>query len=398
MSLLEKINRRCFNFVHLNNLVYNTCWEDPRLDREALQLTADDSVVVITSAGCNALDYVLAGAGRVDAVDMNPRQNALLELKATAIRQLDFDTFFNMFGRGTLPDGESIYREALRPQMSPFAQRYWDRFINFFAGSGWRRSFYFRGSAGTLARAVNTYVDKVVRIRPVLEAAFAAPDLATQAEIYHRELKPKFWKPFLRWLLRRNLTLSMLGVPAAQREQLELSFPGGIGQFVEDSIAAVFAELPLHDNYFWRVYLTGEYTPDCCPEYLKRENFDRLKAGLIDRLHWHTNSVLKFLEQHDQPVTRFVLLDHMDWLHGALHEALVGEWQAIVERAAPNARILWRSGGLKTPFVDRVPVTVGGTQTRVGELLTYHTELAERLHPLDRVHTYGSFFIADLNR
>jgi S-adenosylmethionine-diacylglycerol 3-amino-3-carboxypropyl transferase len=398
MSLLEKINRRCFNFVHLNNLVYNTCWEDPRLDREALQLTGDDELLVITSAGCNALDYVLAGAGRVYAVDMNPRQNALLELKATAIRQLDYAKFFEMFGHGRLADGEAVYRDALRPNLTPPAQRYWDRFINFFAGSGWRRSFYFRGTAGTFARAVNTYVDKVVRVRDTLDAAFAAPDLETQAEIYHRQLKPKFWKPFLRWLLRRNLTLSMLGVPVAQREQLEQSFSGGIAQFVEDSIAAVFAELPLKDNYFWRVYLTGEYTPECCPEYLKRDNFDRLKAGLIDNLSWHTDSVQGFLEQHDRPISRFVLLDHMDWLHGALYEGLVGEWQAIVDRSAPKSRILWRSGGLKTPFVDTVPVEIEGCRGQVGELLTYHTELAERLHTQDRVHTYGSFFIADLTK
>jgi hypothetical protein len=32
----------------------------------------------------------------------------------------------------------------------------------------------------------------------------------------------------------------------------------------------------------------------------------------------------------------------------------------------------------------------------VGELLRYDHELAHRLHPLDRVHTYGSFHIAHL--
>lgn len=398
MSLLEKINRRCFNFVHLHNLVYNTCWEDPRLDREALQLTGQDELVVITSAGCNALDYILGGAGRVHAVDMNPRQNALLELKATAIRALDYETFFDMFGRGTLPKCESVYRDTLRAQLSPPAQRYWDKFINFFSGTGWRNKFYFRGTAGTFARAINTYVDKVVRVRDDLDAALNAPSLDIQADIYHRRLKPKFWRPFLRWILRRNLTLSMLGVPAAQRQQLEISFPGGIAQFVEDSIEAVFAKLPLRDNYFWRVYLTGEYTPECCPEYLKRENFERLKSGLLDRLAWHTNSVQGFLEQHDRPVTHFVLLDHMDWLHGALYQGLVGEWQAIVDRAAPGARLLWRSGGTSTPFVDRVPVRIDDRKLQVGELLTYHPALADRLHPLDRVHTYGSFMVADLNK
>ena len=90
-------SERVFRFVHGNNLVYNTCWEDPRLDREALQLDSTDNVLVITSAGCNALDYVLNEPHHVYAVDMNPRQNALLELKLAGIRHLDFETFFDIF-------------------------------------------------------------------------------------------------------------------------------------------------------------------------------------------------------------------------------------------------------------------------------------------------------------
>ena len=81
MRLADWFNVRMFNMVHGNNLVYNTCWEDPRLDRIALGLGSDDNVMVITSAGCNALDYALEAPKNVFAVDMNPRQNALLELK-----------------------------------------------------------------------------------------------------------------------------------------------------------------------------------------------------------------------------------------------------------------------------------------------------------------------------
>ena len=60
-----------FNMVHGRNLVYNTCWEDPRLDRVALELGPNDNVLVITSAGCNALDYALDAPNSVHAVDMN---------------------------------------------------------------------------------------------------------------------------------------------------------------------------------------------------------------------------------------------------------------------------------------------------------------------------------------
>lgn len=34
----EWLSGRMFQFVHSRNLVYNTCWEDPRLDRIALAL------------------------------------------------------------------------------------------------------------------------------------------------------------------------------------------------------------------------------------------------------------------------------------------------------------------------------------------------------------------------
>ena len=61
MSVFDWVSGRVFKFVHGNNLVYNTCWEDPRLDRVALQIGPRDSVLVITSAGCNALDYALTG-------------------------------------------------------------------------------------------------------------------------------------------------------------------------------------------------------------------------------------------------------------------------------------------------------------------------------------------------
>ncbi len=91
----------------------------------------------------------------------------------------------------------------------------------------------------------------------------------------------------------------------------------------------------MKDNYFWRVYMNGEYSRDCCPEYLKAENFSTLKNGLVDRVSTHTDSVQGFLEKHDGTISRFILLDHMDWLSDQFFPLLESEWQAIVDRAAP---------------------------------------------------------------
>ena len=130
MPVKEWINRRVFTTVHGNNLVYNTCWEDPRLDRVALESRPTDNVLVITSAGCNALDYALAGPNHVYAVDMNPRQNALLELKLAAIRHLEYEDFFRMFGEGSIAGCPGRFETGLR-RICPRSQQYWQHRIRF---------------------------------------------------------------------------------------------------------------------------------------------------------------------------------------------------------------------------------------------------------------------------
>ena len=394
MKVGDWISGRVFQLVHGHNLVYNTCWEDPRLDRQAMELSSKDDVLVITSAGCNTLDYVLDEPNHVYAVDMNPRQNALLELKKAAIRNLDYGTFFQLFGQGHFAPIRSVYANSLRRELSPWSQQYWDRWIRFFENPN--RPFYFRGTSGIFARLINMYIDRVVHLRPVIDDLLASETVEQQREIYDHQVRQQLWTRPLRFAMRRDATLSLLGVPRAQRFQVERNYEGGIVQFIQDCLDAVFSYLPIADNYFWRVYITGRYTPDCCPEYLKEENFHRLKNGLLDRISVHTNSVQGFLEENDVSISRYVLLDHMDWLSTYRYAWLESEWQAILDRAAPETRILWRSGGLQTDYVNRVAVIREGQKAQLGELLNYNTDLAAELHPRDRVHTYGSFYIADL--
>ncbi len=393
MSIFDWMSRRIFNTVHRNNLVYNTCWEDPRLDREALEIGPSDAILVITSAGCNALDYALCGPAHVYAVDMNPRQNALLDLKRAGIRSLEFDDFFRMFGEGRLPGAKRIYEQKLRALLPEWSRGFWDAKIKWFDHP--TRSFYFRGTSGLFARLAKLYTDRVIKVRPHLEALLEAGSLDEQRAIYERHVRDNF-SGFLKFLLNRDTTMSMLGVPLAQRRQIEATYSGDLARFIQDCIEGAFVKLPMKDNYFWRLYINGRYTRACCPEYLVADNFERLKEGLVDRVSTHTASVQAFLEGHQGSISRYVLLDHMDWLSDHFFPLLESEWQAIVNRAAPNARAIWRSGGFNTDFVQEVRVNVDGRTRRTKELLHFHTDLAKRLHERDRVHTYGSFAIADI--
>ena len=80
----------------------------------------------------------------------------------------------------------------------------------------------------------------------------------------------------------------------------------------------------------------------------------------MDRITTHTCTVTEFLNRNPEPISRFVLLDHMDWLSTFGHQLLQEEWQAIVDHAAPESRIIWRSGGINIDYVDPVKVRIGG--------------------------------------
>jgi S-adenosylmethionine-diacylglycerol 3-amino-3-carboxypropyl transferase len=392
LTLRDRLDQNVFNALYARSLIYNTCWEDPAVDRRALKLGADDTLLVISSAGCNALDYALDGPARIHAVDANPRQNALLELKIAAIRRLEFEDCFALFGEGYHPRFAELYRGSLRGELSEFARAWWDR------NGGWFTSplgsFYYHGLAGLVARGFRGYF----RMRPKLaedaQALFAAADLETQRRIYDQRIAPALWTPAMKWVLGRQLTLSLLGVPHPQRRLVQAQHPDGVAGFIREAIEYVFRQLPVADNYFWRVYLEGRYTRECCPEYLKPDNFQALKNGLVDRIKTHTCTVTEFLHETRRPVSRFVLLDHMDWMSSYHPSALVEEWNAILGRARAGARILLRSAHADPAFLNWV--RVGHERRRLDDALHIDRGLAARLHRDDRVHTYAGFMIADV--
>ena len=108
----------------------------------------------------------------------------------------------------------------------------------------------------------------------------------------------------------------------------------------------------------------------------------------------HTDTVTVLLRQQQEPVDRFVLLDHLDWMDGRDPVALEEEWTELRRCAQPGARVLFRSAHRQPPFLRTL--RVGPRREPVGVWLDFRTELAEDLHRRDRVHTYASFHVAEV--
>ncbi len=385
-TITQRLSTATFNYIHRSNLVYNTCWEDPRCDRQLLDLQQDSKVVMITSAGCNSLDYLLDNPAEIHCVDMNPRQNALLNLKMAAFdKQSSHGDLFDMFGHGKHQSSEAFYQEVLRPQLSPSVQRYWDKNINFFNGKGIRKSFYHHGTSGVFAWFFSKYTKHERKVFEKIEQMISAKTLEEQKDLY-QELEPKLFNHFIKWVMNRHLVMCMLGVPQAQQELFDKKFEHGALGFIKQCLQKVFTQIPVNDNYFWRVYINGSYSKDCCPNYLLPEHFENIHSQR-NQIKTYDTTVSDFLIQNPNEYSHYVLLDHQDWLAHHYPKALEEEWKLILENSRKGTKILLRSASEQVDFFPSF----------VKENVTFEKEKTSQTHQLDRVGTYASVYLGVVN-
>ncbi|MBO6524067.1 MAG: BtaA family protein [Balneolaceae bacterium] len=334
------LSKLWFNFIHSNFLVYNICWEDSDVDRHLLQINADTSLLTITSAGCNVLNYLLDNPKSVHCVDINPKQTALLDLKVALIKHGNYELFFSFFGDGKTEQFNSGYQQV-RDSLSPVSKSFWDKHIHYFRPNG--KGLFYHGGSGLFARFLNRAIDKK-GIRKLVNQILCEDSKDQRKELLE-EIKEKLWSGPEQNLWKSSFILSLAGVPKSQREAI-----GDINEFMKEVLYHIFVAQKPNNNYFWRVYLKGKFTQNCCPDYLKEKNFALLKSN-IEKLHISTGGIHEFLETSTHNFTHVVLLDYMDWLVGHNESQLKKDWKRILSQTNTGPNILFRTAYANADFL-----------------------------------------------
>jgi S-adenosylmethionine-diacylglycerol 3-amino-3-carboxypropyl transferase len=379
---IDRLRDWIFQKVHANNLVYNTCWEDPRCDRELMNFQSDSEIVMITSAGCNALAYLLDEPAQINCIDVNPRQNSLLQLKLAVFRNSSFEELFSLFGDGKHKDFSSLYKGKLIDYLPDFAREYWDSHTHYFSGKGIRKSFYHYGTSGTFAWMASRYLKTNKKLNKSVQALLSSQTLEEQTAHYLK-VEQRIINNIVEWLVNRHLTMSMVGVPRSQQELFVTQYERGALGYIQECLRKVFTERPVKDNYFWRLYMNGAYTRDCCPAYLEEQNFASLQAQ-VDKVKTNNMTMANFLKENPGQYSHYILLDHQDWLAANDVDALEEEWRLILDNSRPGTRILLRSAASEVDFFPDF----------VKKAVEFEQEVTASTHQKDRVGTYASVYMA----
>ena len=355
-------------------ILYSQAWEDPDCDREGLAIGPEDDVLAVGASGDNALAFVLAGARSVTAIDFNPNQNHLLELKLAALEALDPPDLHAFLGvRGHA--GRAFFYRLLRPALSPAAREFWDEQPALIE-RGVIHVGRFEGFLGLFRR----YALRLVHRRRTTARLLEARTLEEQRAFYHERWDTRAWRTLFRVFFSRYL-IGRLGRDPAFFKYVEVD---QVGETFRRRCEHALCDLPLRENWFIEYILTGTYK-QAFPPYLRPENQAALRQRARAALRLEVGSFEEFLpRQAESSYSGFYLSDIFEWMS---EEAFAALLRQFIRVSRPGGRLTWRN--LLVPRVR---------PAGLDDLLTVDEPLSRRLHEQDRSFVYGNFVVATVKK
>jgi S-adenosylmethionine-diacylglycerol 3-amino-3-carboxypropyl transferase len=335
-----------FAQIPLDRLRYSLVWEGHNTLYQALDLRPDDHALIITSAGCNALNALLAGSRQVTAIDLNPVQNQLLWLKMHAITHHPAAVLRGLLGL----DGAAAVAaaaKALEATLAPEVYACWAAYL----------AEHPRGLmlAGQLENYVTGFVPTLAaewqaRLRHLLTFSTVAEQNAYFEQVLDQ---PAFRAQFVAYFDAANLSKGR--DPRLFRYATE----AGGATFYERLRRQLHQQLA-RDNFFFRFLFFGpKNLPEAIlPPCYQAAHHARLRARL-GRLHLVTGEASEFLlSEAGRDVTKASLSNIFEYVSPAEFRRVS---RALAARPGPLRLVFWNllqaQATRRTAAVPLLPAT-----------------------------------------
>jgi len=384
--------------------IYAFTWEDTRVDERLLKLGSDDVVLAITSAGDNILSYALQSPARIHAVDLNPTQNHLLELKVASYSALSYEDFWKIFGEGKHLDFRSLLTTKLSPHLSSRAFQYWLANAHIFAAA--RGGGLYDTGGSKHAIRVFRWISHIFGCRGAIRAVLQAKTLNEQREIWHARVRPALLSRLVSGLVvsQESFLWAALGVPKNQLAMIEADYAesdavrAGVAKntrshavwhYMVNTLDPMVENTHIAaDNPYYHVCLAGRFSRTCHPDYLAAQAHARLsRPGALDGLRIHTDEIEEVIARlAPGSLTVAVVMDSMDWFDatGPGSQAANRQISKLNRALRMGGRVLLRSSGLAPWYIAEFE-RLGFGAKRVGHRVPGTC--------IDRVNMYASCWI-----
>jgi S-adenosylmethionine-diacylglycerol 3-amino-3-carboxypropyl transferase len=319
------------NQVQLSKLIFTHNWEDPAVEESAFNLKPGATIFTITSGGCNAIGMLRFTPKIIYALDINPAQNWLMELKQAAFRQLSYPELLGFIGIRKEKRRWEMY-SALQSQVSAEARNFWENHKNII-----ERGIFMNGRYERFTKLAGALI-RLLQGKKRTENFFRCNSLEEQADFYHRHWDNRRWRLIFRLMFNKK-RLAKRGLNADY-----FHFDDGSASFSESfyrRAAHALTGMPIKSNYFLALYLLGHYlSEEAMPDYLLEKNFEILKQQ-IDKIIPVTADCKYWLKDQPADVFNAMGLSNICELMNDQDSSFL--FNEVQRTGKPGARIVFRN-------------------------------------------------------
>lgn len=351
-----------FDFIR-----YAAVWEDADILCDALAPAAHGGrVLSIASAGDNALALLTCDPEEVVAVDLSAPQLAACALRITAWRQLEREELLAFLG--VTPSGSrvDVYR-ALRMTLDDSARAFWDD-----NQEAVREGVIHAGKFERYLRSFRRFVLPLIHSRATIERLLEPRTNAERIRFYEEEWDTARWRLVFRLFFSRFVMGRMGRDP-----QFFTHVEGSVGDRILSRTRHALTQLPLHRNPYAAYIMTGSYTADALPLYLRADAWEPIRARL-DRVRLLRTPA----QQAPGLFDAYNLSDIFEYMPPDVHEST---YRTLVGKARLGARLAYWN--MLAP--RSVPRSL---EARVQP----RRELAQSLHARDAAWFYSAFHVDEV--
>ena len=218
------------------------------------------------------MDMLLDGPRRIHAVDLNPNQGHLLELKTAAFSSLNYTDIWKIFAIGRHEAFRELLIHKMSPHMSSQGTQFWLNHAHVFSSKG---GLYESGGSGLAIKLVRRLL-RLAGLTRKVQTMCTVETLNEQRELWP-QLRWVLMNPFLHWGLIGTgwWAWNAAGVPAAQRQMIVDDYAATTGKdkskktyggeaiwsYLVNTFDPVVRDTLLsRDNYFYHICLMGQYS------------------------------------------------------------------------------------------------------------------------------------------
>lgn len=313
-------------------LRYASCWEDADLLLHALDCPKGADILSIASAGDNSLSLLTTSPRKVTAIDTNPWQLHLLELKVAAFRQLDHTTMLQFLGfRRGLPRQETYH--TLRQDLSAAAKDHWDEHM-----AKIERGVIHTGKFERYLRVFGRQVLPLIHSRKTRHDLTNVKTEPEQAAFFQQRWNTWRWRAFMRLFFSKPV-MATFGRDPDYLKQVTVNVSEHALQQTNTHLSSTLAT----QNPFLDYIVRGNFQ-EKLPHYARPENFDRI-CDHLDKLELQLIPFQEISADYDR-MNCSNIFEYMSEDDFRAHAQLITEqlrpagkvayWNLMVERSLPR--------------------------------------------------------------